>query len=213
VYLVGLTGGIGSGKSTIARRLAELGAVHIDADQLAREAVEPGTPALDDIRLTFGDRVLTDDGHLNRAALGSIVFSDDAARATLNSIVHPAVRRLTEERIAEATGIDQDAVVVYDVPLLAEANLPRPYDLIVVAHASPETRRQRLVSLRGMTPDEADRRIAAQASDDERLALADVVIDTDRTLPETLEQVDRLWTTLSAKSANSRGGSNVSGGA
>ena len=213
MYLVGLTGGIGSGKSTIARHLAGLGAVHIDADQLAREAVEPGTAALDSIREAFGGEVISDDGQLNRAALGAIVFSDKKALATLNSIVHPAVRALTEKRIAEATSRDPAAVVVYDVPLLAEANLPRSYDLIVVAHADADTRRDRLVSIRGMTPDEAERRIAAQASDKERLALADVIIDTDRTLPETLKQVDDLWAMLSKKSSNSSTGSNVSGGA
>lgn len=213
MYLIGLTGGIGSGKSTIARRLAERGAVHIDADQLAREAVEPGTPALEAIAASFGDRVLTADGRLDRAALGAIVFSDPAALATLNSIVHPAVRLLTKDRISHAANENPDAVVVYDVPLLVEANLPRSYDLIVVAQARPETRTERLVSLRGMTQEEAERRIAAQASDEERLALADVVIDTDGTLDETLEQVDALWASLSAKSGKGRGASDVSGGA
>ncbi|MFU8948055.1 dephospho-CoA kinase [Mycetocola zhadangensis] len=213
MYLIGLTGGIGSGKSTIARRLAEFGAVHIDADQLSREAVEPGTPALTAIREAFGSGVLSDDGTLNRPALGAIVFSDKNALATLNGIVHPAVRELTEKRIADASRNDPDAVIVYDVPLLAEANLPRSYDLIVVAYASAETRRERLVSIRGMTVEEADRRIASQASDEERLALADVVIDTDRTLPETLTQVDELWNSLSQKSSGGAQGSNVSGGA
>lgn len=201
MYLVGLTGGIGSGKSTIARRLAELGAVHIDADQLSREVVEPGTPSLEAIRRAFGPDVITE-GRLNRAALGSVVFSDRQALSTLNGIVHPAVRALTEERIAAATADDPAAVIVYDVPLLAEANLPRSYDLIVVAHASAQTRKDRLISLRGMDPIEADRRIASQASDDERLALADVVIDTDGTMAETLFQVDQLWNKLSEKSRN-----------
>ncbi|WP_253375287.1 dephospho-CoA kinase [Okibacterium sp. HSC-33S16] len=213
MYLVGLTGGIGSGKSTIARRLAEHGAVQIDADQLARVVVEPGTSGLSAIRDAFGDDVLTSDGELNRAALGAIVFSDAEALATLNGIVHPAVRALTEQKIAEAAGANPDAVVVYDVPLLAEAKLPHSFDTIVVAHASRDTRHERLVSIRGMTPAEADRRIAAQATDDERLALADVVIDTDRSLPETMSQVDELWVSLSGKSSERRKDLDVSGGA
>lgn len=213
MYLVGLTGGIGSGKSTIARRLAERGAVHIDADQLAREAVEPGTAALAAIRESFGNGVITDNGELDRAALGAIVFADRTSLQTLNGIVHPAVRALTEKRITEATEQDADAVIVYDVPLLAEANLPRSYDLIVVAHADAGTRRDRLTALRGMTPEEAERRIAAQASDDERLALADVVIDTNGSLQETLSQADGLWTDLLKKSRSGSGGRNVSDGA
>ncbi|GGE89189.1 dephospho-CoA kinase [Mycetocola zhadangensis] len=213
MFLVGLTGGIGSGKSTIARHLAGLGAVHIDADQLARDAVEPGTAALDLIRDAFGENVIAEDGRLNRAALGALVFSDPKALATLNGIVHPAVRALTEKRIAEATSKDPGAVIVYDVPLLAEAKLPRSYDLIVVAHADAGTRRERLVSLRGMSPEEADRRIGVQASDEERLALADVVIDTDGTLAETLRQANDLWAKLIEKSSDGPKGSNVSGGA
>lgn len=213
MYLVGLTGGIGSGKSTIARHLAGLGAVHVDADQLAREAVEPGTHALTDIRKHFGDGVLSADGSLNRAALGAIVFADADKLAMLNSIVHPAVRDLTRRRIARATEDDPDAVIVYDVPLLAEANLPRTYDRIVVAHAPAEIRRERLVSIRGMTPAEADRRIAAQASDEERLALADVVIDTGTTMAETLRQADELWADITARSGSAARGRNVSGGA
>lgn len=213
MFLVGLTGGIGSGKSTIARRLAEHGAVHIDADQLAREAVEPGTPALSAIREHFGDAVLTPDGALNRAALGAIVFADAQALATLNGIVHPAVRDLTTKRIADATAHDPGAVIVYDVPLLAESNLPHAFDLIVVAHAPAETRRDRLVSLRGMTRTEAESRIAAQASDEERLALAGVVIDTGSTLAETLRQADDLWADVSARAGSAPRGRNVSGGA
>ncbi len=213
MFLVGLTGGIGSGKSTIARHLAALGAVHIDADQLAREVVEPGTPALADIRSHFGDVVLTPDGELDRQALGSIVFADDGARAALNGIVHPAVRHLTTQRIAQATEQNPDAVVVYDVPLLVEGKLPHAFDLIVVAHAPAATRRERLVSLRGMTEAEAESRIAAQASDDERLAIADVVIDTGSTLPETLRQADELWADIAGRAGSAARGRNVSGGA
>ncbi|MBG6238039.1 dephospho-CoA kinase [Mycetocola sp. CAN_C7] len=193
MYLIGLTGGIASGKSTIARRLAELGAVHIDADQLAREAVEPGTSAIASIAHRFGTAVLHADGSLDRAALGSIVFSDPASLAALNAIVHPAVRHLTAVRIADAERNDPQSVVVYDVPLLVEAQVPHRFDLVVVAHAAVDTRIERLTTARGMTPDEARRRVASQASDGERLAVADLVIDTDGDLDATLAQADALW--------------------
>ncbi len=196
MYLIGLTGGIASGKSTIARRLAERGAVHIDADLLAREAVDPGTPALAAIAERFGAGVLNPDGSLDRAALGGIVFSDSGSLAALNDIVHPAVRMLAAERIAAAVRNDPDAVVVYDVPLLVEAQVPHDFDLVVVAHADADTRSARLVNMRGMAPDEAQRRISAQASDEERLAVADLVIDTDGSIDATLEQADALWSRI-----------------
>jgi dephospho-CoA kinase len=193
VYVIGLTGGIASGKSTVARRLAWHGAVHIDADHLARVAVEPGTDALAQIRETFGDDVLNADGSLNRAALGALVFGEPAALAQLNAIVHPAVRQLTNQLILEAGRADPDAIVVYDVPLLVESALDHSFDLIVVAHADEETRVRRMVELRGMTETDATRRIGSQASDAERLAVANVVIDTGGSLANTLEQVDALY--------------------
>jgi len=191
--LIGLTGGIASGKSTIARRLAEHGAVHIDADGLAREAVAPGTSGLARVRERFGERVMGADGSLNRPRLGELVFGDPAALADLNAIVHPEVRRLADERIAEAARLDPQAVVVYDVPLLVEAGLQLPWDLVVVAEAPAEVRVERLVELRGMSREEALRRIANQADDAERRAVADVVVDTGGTEQQTIEQVDRLW--------------------
>ncbi|TFD87642.1 dephospho-CoA kinase [Cryobacterium psychrotolerans] len=193
MYVIGLTGGIASGKSTVARRLVEHGAVHIDADHLARVVVEPGTDALARIRATFGDEVLNADGSLNRAALGSRVFCDPASLAQLNAIVHPAVRALANELIRDAEQADPDAVVVYDVPLLVEAAVDHPFDLIVVAHADEETRTRRMVDLRGMDETDAARRIGSQASDADRLAVANVVIDTDGTLAHTLQQVDALY--------------------
>ncbi|MBG6058697.1 dephospho-CoA kinase [Cryobacterium sp. MP_M5] len=193
MYLIGLTGGIASGKSTVARRLAELGAVHIDADQLARVAVEPGTAALDQIGRSFGPSVIASDGSLDRAALGAVVFADPAALALLNSIVHPAVRSLSNRMIHEASESDPHAVVVYDVPLLVEAAVDHPFDLIVVTHTDEAARVRRMVDLRGMPEAEAVRRIRSQASDAERLAVADVVIDTTGTLGHTLAQVDDLW--------------------
>ncbi|MGO4690968.1 dephospho-CoA kinase [Glaciibacter sp. 2TAF33] len=193
MYLIGLTGGIASGKSTIAKRLAEHGAVHLDADTLARDVVEPGTDGLARIRATFGDDVIAPDGSLDRAALGSRVFGHPESLAQLNAIVHPAVRALTHTLIGEAEARDPDAVVVYDVPLLVEAGVSHPFDLVVVAHADEATRLARLVELRRMSETDAARRLGAQASDTERLAVADVVIDTGGALAQTLEQADALW--------------------
>jgi dephospho-CoA kinase len=190
-----LTGGIASGKSTVARRLADHGAVGIDADTLAREVVEPGTAGLAMIRAEFGSGVLLPNGSLNRAALGTIIFADPARRERLNAITHPAVRQLTRDRVAAADAADPHAIVVYDVPLLAEAIAGGlvTFDLIVVVHADAPTRIQRMIDLRGLTEAEATQRITAQASDEERLALADVVIDNTGTLDATLAQVDALW--------------------
>lgn len=193
VYLIGLTGGIASGKSTVARRLVEHGAVHIDADQLARQAVEPGTPALERIRREFGEAVIRTDGSLDREKLGSIVFNDDAARAMLNSIVHPAVHELRRSMVEQIERERPNAVVVYDVPLLVEAAAEFPFDLIVVTHAPRKTRVKRLVDERGLDLEHAHARVDAQASDEERLAIADVVIDTDGTLSSTMSQADALW--------------------
>lgn len=196
--LIGLTGGIASGKSTVAARLAELGAVVVDADQLAREAVAKGSPGLAKVVAAFGPRVLTDEGDLNRTVLGQIVFADDEARERLNAIVHPEVFLLSRARFANAFAADPEAVVVYDVPLLVEAGPGHAWDMVVVAHAPAAVRRERLISLREMSAEEADRRIAAQATDEERLAIADVVIDTSDTLEYTLAQVDALWNRVAA---------------
>jgi dephospho-CoA kinase len=196
VQLIGLTGGIASGKSTIARRLAEHGAVVVDADRIAREVVEPGQPALEEIVARFGADVLHDDGTLNRPALGAIVFTDTEALHALNAITHPAVLRASTARFDEAAAADPDAVVVYDVPLLVESANEYPFDQVVVAHAAGETRIQRLIALRGMDASEAERRIRSQASDEERLAVADIVIDTDGSLEQTIAQTDALWDSL-----------------
>ncbi|TFD68658.1 dephospho-CoA kinase [Cryobacterium gelidum] len=203
MYLIGLTGGIASGKSTVAKRLASLGAVGIDADQLAREVVEPGTPGLAAIATEFGDAILLADGTLNRPALGAIIFSDPNRRERLNAITHPAVRRLTRDRVAAAGAADPHAIVVYDVPLLAEAIAGGlvTFDLIVVVHADAEVRIERMVELRGLTREEATHRIAAQASDADRLALADVVIDNNGTFDATMAQVDAVWTRACAAEA------------
>lgn len=193
VYLIGLTGGIASGKSTVARRLVRHGAVHIDADDLAREVVRPGTSGLAKIAAAFGDAVLLPDGSLNRAALGAVVFSAPEALDRLNAIVHPEVRALSNTLIRKAETDDPNAIVVYDVPLLVEAGVDHPFDLVVVTQADEMTRVRRMVELRAMDADEAERRIRSQASDTERARIADVVIDTGGTLEQTLEQVDVLW--------------------
>jgi dephospho-CoA kinase len=195
--LVALTGGIASGKSTIARRLAEHGAVVVDADQLVREVQAPGSPVLTAIAESFGAGMLRPDGSLDRAALAEQVFGDEAALARLNAIVHPAVRAESARRFDEAFLADPDAVVVYDVPLLVEARVDDPWELIVVAHAPDEVRVRRLIELRGLSESEATARIASQVPEEARLRIADVVIDTAGTLENTIRQVDELWSGLS----------------
>jgi dephospho-CoA kinase len=192
VYLIGLTGGIASGKSTVARRLVEHGAVHIDADHLARRVVEPGTPALASIREEFGDAVFRD-GRLDRDKLGAIVFGDADARARLNAIVHPAVRELAGRIMEKVEEEHPNAVIVYDVPLLVEAAVDHPFDLVVVTQAPRKTRVKRLVEDRGLESGHAQARVDAQASDADRLAVADVVIDTSGSLSSTMSQADALW--------------------
>jgi dephospho-CoA kinase len=193
VYLIGLTGGIASGKSTVARRLYEHGAVHIDADQLARRVVEPGKPAFTAVVEAFGPEVVRADGTLDRARLGEIVFHDAAARERLNGIVHPAVRELSKRLIAEAAEADPDAVVVYDVPLLVEASVDHAFDLIVVTSAGRKQQVRRLVEERGMDPIHAEARVDSQVDDEERRKIADVVVDTSGTLGHTMSQADALW--------------------
>ncbi|MFF2390269.1 dephospho-CoA kinase [Agromyces sp. NPDC058104] len=201
MYLIGLTGGIASGKSTVARRLYEHGAVHLDADELARRVVEPGTPGLAAIVAEFGDGVLRADGSLDRVRLGELVFADDAARARLNAIVHPAVRELSGRLIAKAEAENPDAVVVYDVPLLVEASVDHPFDLIVVTNAPRKTQVKRLVEERGLDFNQAEARVDAQVDNTRRLEIADVVIDTDGTLAHTMSQTDALWADIVSRRA------------
>jgi dephospho-CoA kinase len=199
--LVALTGGIASGKSTVARRLRELGAVVVDADQVARDVVEPGTPALARIAAQFGAGVIAADGSLDRAAMGAIIFGDEAARRSLNAITHPAVGERSRALFAAAREADPDGVVVYDVPLLVNekgAGRASEFDRVIVVSADEETRVRRLIELRGMDEADARRRIASQAPESARLAIADDVIDAGGTLDETLAQVDALWPTLRA---------------
>ncbi len=193
---VGLTGGIGAGKSEVTRRLAALGAVVIDADAIAREVVEVGTPGLDAVVAEFGREVLAADGSLDREAVASLVFADPDARARLNAIVHPLVGHRVAELMAQVAATDPDAVVVHDVPLIVEAGIRDRYNVVVVVDAPVEVQLDRLTGLRGMTEPDARARIAAQASREQRLEIADHVIVNDGNLAELDAQVAALWHTL-----------------
>ncbi|MCX4509729.1 MULTISPECIES: dephospho-CoA kinase [unclassified Streptomyces] len=193
---VGLTGGIGAGKSEVSRLLVSYGAVLIDADKIAREVVEPGTPGLAAVVEAFGPEILTPEGTLDRPRLGSIVFADADRLAQLNAIVHPLVGARSAELEAAA---GQDSVVIHDVPLLAENGLAPLYDLVVVVDAAPDTQLERLVRLRGMTESEARARMAAQATREQRRAIADLVIDNDGPLAALEPQVRKVWAELTER--------------
>ena len=202
---VGLTGGIGSGKSSVSRRLKALGAVVIDADQIAREVVEPGTPGLAAVVAAFGEGVLAQGGALDRAALGARVFPDPVALGQLNGILHPLIASRTAQLMADAERA-QVEVLVHDVALLVEGGLRGVYDLVVVVDAPPEVQIARLVRLRGMTEADARARMARQASRADRLAAADVVLVNDGT-PNQLEvRVDALWQQLTGPDSATVGG-------
>jgi dephospho-CoA kinase len=191
-----LTGGIGSGKSSVSRRLAERGAVVIDSDVLAREVVARGTDGLAEVVAAFGDDVLTADGELDRPAVGKLVFGDEVARRRLEAVIHPRVRaRAAEiERAAPA-----DAVVVHDIPLLVETGQADKFDLVLVVDVPVEVQVERLTTQRGMAEDEARRRIASQATREDRLAVADVVIDNAGSLDDLDRRIDAVWAELSAR--------------
>jgi dephospho-CoA kinase len=197
---VGLTGGIGSGKSEVSRRLAALGAVVIDADLAAREVVEPGTPGLDRIAETFGPGVLRADGSLDRARLAEIVFGDEEARGRLNAIVHPLVHeRMREAEAAAARSGGDGVVVVHDVPLLAEGGRAGDFDLVIVVDVPAGLQVERLAQARGMTGDQARARMAAQASREQRLAVAGIVIDNSGTLADLDRRVAEVWAELQGR--------------
>ncbi|MGW0290232.1 dephospho-CoA kinase [Streptomyces tuirus] len=198
---VGLTGGIGAGKSEVSRLLVACGAVLIDADRIAREVVAPGTPGLASVVEAFGEGILAADGSLARPRLGAIVFSDAEKLATLNAIVHPLVGARSRE-LEEAAA--EDAVVLHDVPLLTENGLAPLYDLVIVVDAAPETQLDRLVRLRGMTEEDARARMAAQATREQRREIADIVIDNDVPLEELEQRVKDVWAELVRRSQASR---------
>jgi dephospho-CoA kinase len=198
MLLVGLTGGIGSGKSTVARMLEERGAVVFDADVLAREAVEPGTPGHDAVVERFGPNVLLPGGALDRDALASIVFADPAARRDLEAIVHPEVRRLFAEGCERYEGTD--TVVVFSAPLLVETGMHTAFDVLVVVSASVQEQVRRLLRDRGMSEAAIRTRIDAQLPLEEKAAVADVIVDNEGSPAELEAQVDRVWTELRRRS-------------
>ena len=199
---VGLTGGIGSGKSEVSRRLAARGAVILDADVASREVVAPGTPGLARIAEAFGPEVIGPDGALDRERLGAIVFADPAQRERLNAIVHPLVRQWMRagERAAAGSGRD-GLVVVHDVPLLAEGGRRGDFDLVVVVDVPPELQVERLVSQRRMAADQARARMAAQATRQQRLAVADIVIGNSGSLADLDRRVAEVWAELGSRAS------------
>lgn len=200
--LVALTGGIAAGKSTVAAELSALGAIVIDADQLAREAVGPGSPGLAAVVAEFGDAILSPSGELDRTALGAKVFADESARLRLEAIIHPEVHRLSQERFIEARETNPSGIIVYDVPLLVEARRAKEFDAVIVVEAPDDMRAQRLVTLRGMSRDEAYARIAAQSTNAERRALADFLIDTSGSLDETRRATQDVWRLITVRNGS-----------
>ena len=190
---VGLTGGIGTGKSEVSRRLASYGAVVIDADAVAREVVAPGTPGLAEVVQAFGPEVLRSDGTLDRDRLGELVFADESLRMKLNAITHPRVGERMAELERQAGGAP---VIVHDVPLLAENHLAGSFDEVVVVDVPPRIQAERLARERGMSKDQAEARMGAQASREERLAVATIVVDNSGSLAELDREVGELWTEL-----------------
>ena len=197
MLLVGLTGGIGSGKSTVARLLERRGAIVIDADHLAREAVARGTSGFDRVVDTFGSGVLNPDGDLDRVRLAAIIFADPERRAALEAIVHPEVARRFGDRVEELR--DSGRVVVYVSPLLVELGLAPAFDVVVIVTASPHLRVSRVASDRDLSPEDVRARMAAQATDEQRMEVADVLVDNDGALAELEPQIDRLWSDLEAR--------------
>jgi dephospho-CoA kinase len=196
---VGLTGGIGSGKSAVSQRLAALGAIILDGDKAARAVVEPGTPGLAQIAATFGPGVLTANGSLDRAKLAAIVFADEAARAKLNAITHPLIHehlRAAEEAAVKEGG--PDTIVVHDIPLLAEGQRSADFDVVIVVDVPAEVQVSRLAE-RGLPEDQARARMAAQATREQRLAIADIVIDNSGTYPDLDRRVAQVWADLASR--------------
>ncbi|WP_099023188.1 dephospho-CoA kinase [Mycolicibacterium palauense] len=190
---IGLTGGIGAGKSTVSATFSDCGAVVVDGDVIAREVVEPGTEGLARLVDAFGEHILLPDGALNRPALAAVAFSDDEKRTTLNGIVHPLVAHRRSELIAEAVAAADNPVIVEDIPLLVESQMAPLFPLVVIVHADTETRVARLVEYRGFTEEDARARVAAQASDEQRRAVADVWLDNSGSQGELIERARELW--------------------
>ena len=196
--LIAVTGGIAAGKSTVCAQFRELGAHVESADDLVRFVQRAGSPVLEQIRTRFGFGVIGSDGELDRAALGRLIFEDADARRDLESIVHPAIGREFQSRIASTFAADALAILIYDIPLLVETRRAGEFDAVVVLSCAESIRRERLMESRGLSPEDADARIAAQASESDRLAVADYVIDTSGTIEHTRSQVDDVWSQLVA---------------
>lgn len=190
MYLVGLTGGIAAGKSTVAEYLTRLGAIEIDADQLAREAVASGTPGEEQVREAFGAEVFDSQGAIDRQALGQLVFNNAQARKQLEEIIHPIVRTLAKQHLAEQA---EDAIVIYNVPLLVEAEVDLPFDFVITVEAPVEKQVERLVKIRGLSTDQAHARVAAQASPAMRANRADVILNSNQDLILMLKDADLIW--------------------
>lgn len=200
MFLIGLTGGIASGKSTVAKLLAAHGAETIDADQVARDVVQPGSAGLDAVVAEFGEDVLTGQGELDRTNLGKIVFSDPHKRLKLEAILHPLIKSRTSELISESSR----EIVVYAVPLLVEANVDYPFDFIVTVEAGEDNQLERLVRSRGLSAEEAKERISSQATRQQREARADFVLDSSGTHEQLAKQVDTLWLEIESAAAGDR---------
>ena len=193
MYLVGLTGGIAAGKSTVAKRLVELGAIEIDADVLAKEAVAAGSDGLQAIVEHWGPSILTADGELDRAEMAKIIFKDPKQRQLLEEIVHPAVAARSREMILSAGG---DSIVIYNVPLLVEAGVSLPFDIVVTVEAPKSAQIDRMIKQRGMTQEEAEARIAAQASPAQRAQRSEIILNSNQSLGRLLDDTDSLWRKL-----------------
>jgi len=202
VYLIGLTGGIAAGKSTVARRLVELGAIEIDADLLARQAVERGSLGLQQIVETWGTELLTEDGELDRAELAKIVFANEDERSKLEHIVHPRVKALAREALARQP---EGSIVIYSVPLLVEANVELPFDLVITVEAPEEEQIRRMVQSRGMTAEQAVARIKAQATPAQRANRADIILNSNQSLGRLNDDVEQLWGRISTMAQAKQG--------
>ena len=202
MYLIGLTGGIAAGKSTVARRLVELGAIEIDADLLARQAVERGSLGLQQVVETWGAELLTEDGELDRAALAKIVFANEDERSKLEHIVHPRVRALAKEALARQA---EGSIVIYSVPLLVEANVELPFDLVITVEAPEEEQIRRMVQSRGMTAEQAVARIKAQATPAQRANRADIILNSNQSLGRLNDDVEQLWGRISTMAQAKQG--------
>lgn len=201
MFLIGLTGGIAAGKSTVAKRWVEHGAIEIDADSLARDVVQPGSDGLRQVVQAFGESIIEDSGELNRKALAKLIFESDEKRLLLNSILHPLIRQLAAEQLKK---FDDDAIVIYNVPLLVEAEVDHDFNLVVTVEAPEDEQVKRLVQTRGLSEPEAKRRIAAQAQPIERAARADRILNSNQDINLLLRDADNLWREIVTLAKSSR---------